>query len=83
LALAVQRLSAACRAYGRSLVEAKDAIRAFDLLAHNVTATPDAESPINEPGPELSFHNFAAAIAGRASYIHALPPPSSSEMQAS
>jgi hypothetical protein len=28
---------------------------------------------ISEPDPELSFGNFAAAIAGRVAYVQALP----------
>lgn len=35
----VERLSASCRAHGRSLREAADAIRAFDLLERNVRAS--------------------------------------------
>jgi adenine-specific DNA-methyltransferase len=32
----VQRLSASCRAFGRSLLDAQDAVEAFDLLGRNV-----------------------------------------------
>jgi type II restriction enzyme len=56
--------------------------RLYDAACY-LTATRDAALPISEPDPELSFHNFAAAIAGRASYIHALPTPTSSQTQAS
>jgi adenine-specific DNA-methyltransferase len=35
----VERLSASCRRHGRAIREAVDAIRAFDLLRHNVEAS--------------------------------------------
>jgi hypothetical protein len=41
LASIVRRLSAACRAHSRPLSDAKNSIRAFDLLAHNVSASRD------------------------------------------
>lgn len=34
-----ERVSQSCRSHGRSLLEAANAVRAFDLLEHNVTAS--------------------------------------------
>ncbi|MEU9874334.1 Eco57I restriction-modification methylase domain-containing protein [Actinomadura sp. NPDC048021] len=37
----VERLSASCRTFGRSLLDAQEALEAFDLLDHNVKHTRD------------------------------------------
>ena len=38
-----------------------------------VTSEAERDGTIHEPDPGLSFASFAAAVAGRAAYIQALP----------
>jgi len=37
-----------------------------------VTSSADPSVPVHQPSAELSFENFVAAIAGRATYVKAL-----------
>ncbi|MGV9596780.1 PaeR7I family type II restriction endonuclease [Streptosporangium sandarakinum] len=50
--------------------------RLYDAACFLTTASsesPDTSAILEEPEPELSFVNFAAAIAGRVAYVQALP----------
>jgi hypothetical protein len=73
------RVSAACRGHGRDITEAKDAIRAFDLLSHNVRASHQLvrQLLIDDGWPAHDADQVAGCWVRRGDYLLAEQRPSS------
>ena len=67
----VERFSASCRRYRRTLTEARDAIRGFDLLDHNIAASRHSieEILIRDGWPEDEVRSVAAAWVAQGDYL--------------